>query len=283
MLSAVHIEHCACYVCHFVISRDPSELDAFYISPQYHKSSIYCLAWFHDSVLASGSNDQSIRLLTYTQEHKISTNTPLEIHKGTIRDISFTPDGLLVSGGGRLPEVLVTDVQKSQTIASLTGGHADQILAVETLSRDIVASGSQDGTVCVWDLRSHDPISCTRLASGVTSLTPCGREGLVSAHIDGSCSVFDLRSQQCTATYTAHQGECRSVRTHPLHTWVLSGSYDGTVCLANVGPAMSDATERVQLNELCRHSEKVIQCRWHPGGRVFASTGTDKKASFWWM
>ena len=176
----------------------------------------------------------------------------------------------------------MTDIMTGQSMINLAG-HTDQILAVETLANGLVMSGGQDKMVFVWDLRSQNPASKTCLTSPVTSLTTCG-EGLVAGHVNGSCSVLDKWSYQCTTTYTAHRGECRTVQACPVHPnrgWVLSGSYDGTVCLANVAPAMTDATERVQWTEMCKHRDKIIQCRWHPQGQLFASTGADKKACFW--
>lgn len=258
------------------------ELEIFYQHPRYHKSSIYCMAWLNDTVLASGSNDQTIRLLTCSPDNKFRVQKPLLLHKGTIRDLVFTHEGLLVSGGGGSPHVKVTDVKTCQNVLSLAG-HTDQVLALGVLPGGLVVSGGQDNTVLLWDLRTHLPITSISLSSPVTSLSVCG-EGLVTAHSDGSCFIHELKSYQCTASYIPHIGECRTVRFCPDRSrtsWVLSGSYDGTVCLAEVTAALATVTERVQWTKLCQHSDKVIQCRWHPDGHMFASTGADKKACFW--
>lgn len=253
-------------------------VDTFYRHPKYHKSSIYCMAWLNDTVLASGSNDQTIRLLTCSPDHKFKVQKPLILHKGTVRDLAFTKEGLLVSGGGGSLHVKVTDLNTRQTVLSLAG-HTDQILALGVLPGGLVVSGGQDNKVLIWDMRTHLPTTSISLGSSVTSLTVC-REGLVTAHLDGSCSVHELKSYQCTASYMPHSGECRTVRFCPdkaKTSWVLSGSYDGTVCLAEVAAA----AERVQWTKLCQHKDKVIQCRWHPEGHLFASTGADRKACFW--
>jgi len=201
-----------------------------------------------------------------------------------VRDLAFTDEGQLVSGGGGEAVVMVTDILHSKAVVSLRG-HTDQILAVGVVNNNLVMSGGQDSLMCIWDLRTQQAVSKTRLDFPVTSLTAC-KGGAVAAHNDGSCSVFDLRSQQCTAMYSAHKGECRTVRSCPIvskRDWILSGSYDGTISLAKVGQAMVDATERVQWTQLCSHDDKVIQCRWHPRGVIFASTGADKMARFWQM
>ena len=251
-----------------------------YQHPHYHKSSIYCMTWLGDTLLASGSNDQSIRLLTClsdTVKPEFKLQKPLPIHKGTIRDIVFTHEGLLASGGGGgSPEIKITDVNTCQIVTSLVG-HTDQVLSLGILPKGLLASGSQDKSVLLWDLRSHLPIATLHPHLGTASLTS-HKENLVTSHLDGTCFVHDLNTFQCVSTYSPHSSECRTVRYCPKTnsrdcSWLLSGSYDGTICLAD--------TETLQWTKLCQHAGKVIQCRWHPQGNIFASTGTDKKAHFW--
>lgn len=175
-------------------------------------------------------------------------------------------------GGGVSPEIRVADIKTFQSVVSLTG-HTDQVLALDVLPGGLLASGGQDKTVLLWDTRTQAPVSTLAVDSVVTSLTSSGNH-LVTSHLDGSCAVYNLNTFKRLSTYSAHTKECRSVRYQPKSSnWVLSGSYDKTVCLTN--------TNNLQWTKLFQHDDKVIQCRWHPEGNVFASTGADKKACFW--
>lgn len=252
------------------------ELDVVFEQLHCHRGSIYCLAWYKDLLLASGSNDRHISLLSWSSSGPVNTKAQKSPpHRGTIRDVLFTPDGLLVYAGGVSPEIVVTDIKTYKNVLSLKG-HQDQILALGVLPGGLLASAGQDKTVLLWDMRSQVPVSALSLAESVTSLTSSGNH-LVTSHLDGSCTVYDLNTFKSLSSYKAHSKECRSVRYYPKSdlkkSWVLSGSYDKTICLTN--------TDNLQWTRLCQHQDKVIQCRWHPDGNKFASTGADKKACFW--
>ena len=73
---------------------------------KYHRGSIYCLAWSpRGDLLATGSNDKTIKLMQFDEKNyyqqSVAEETELNIHNGTIREITFVPsrNGWLVSGG----------------------------------------------------------------------------------------------------------------------------------------------------------------------------------------
>lgn len=264
------------------IASYSEELEVFYHHPRCHRGSIYCLAWLGDVLLASGSNDKTISLLTLspgTSGPKVIVKRPLPLHSGTIRDLLFTRDGLLIHCGGVSFDVKVTDITTYQCVASLIG-HSEQVLTLDVLPGGLLASGGQDSTVLLWDMRSPAPASILRLDLPINSMTSTG-SNLVTSHPDGSCSLYDLNNFKCLTTCRPHRAECRSVRYQPAYrhvhdrrvNWTLSSSYDKTICLSNM--------ENQRWTQLCQHTDKVIQCRWHPEGNLFASTGADKKAHFW--
>ena len=264
------------YITAFLPSPHSEELPVFYHHASYHKGSIYCLAWSGDTLLASGSNDHKLRLLAYdsTSESPCRPLGELNIHAGTIRDVAFTPGGLLVSGGAVDTGVKVSDVTSRQVVASLAG-HTEQVLGVDVLEENLIVSGSQDKTVKLWDLRQCGPVWSVECVHPVNSLSvsPLGNE-VVTSHSDGSCSVHTLSTASTQVTYHPHTDDCRSVRWSPgAGQWILSGSYDGTVCVCERGG--------VEWQQVGGHSDKVVQVRWHCGGSVFATTGADKRACFW--
>lgn len=239
----------------------------------YHRGSIYCLAWFKDCLLASGSNDQIVRLLCREEETgRFTSWGVLRGHKGTVRDLLFMPDGRLVSCGAGDHSVLVTDCHTLQRQASLCA-HSEQVLALTALDENTLASGGIDGVVRLWDLRSSSsPSLSLPISRPITSLSAY-EQSLACATQDGQCQIWTLATRTCRGLANPHSNECRSIRYSPDGRWLLSGAYDDFVCLIR--------SSDLCWKQVCSHSNKVIQCRWHPSGTAMASSSADQKACLW--
>ena len=266
-----------CYIFDFSL-HSGEELTALQELPRYHRGSIYCLAWSRDRLLASGSNDKSIKLLICQPSTDPSNSVVCEargrmnIHQGTVRELVFLTETLLASGGSGEPSLLISDCETLQMVTNLSG-HERQVLSVARGGQGLtIVSGGEDGTMRLWDWSSGKCIHTLSLSEPVTSLST--REQTVAvATVDGSCAVYDARSWGLVTSYQPHSDECRSVRHSPCGRWLLTGSYDGSVCLGEEGGA--------EWVEVAQHEDKVVQARWHPSGEVFASTSSDKTACFW--
>ena len=71
---------------------------------KYHRGSIYCVSWNpQGQIIASGSNDKSIKILHFDPDNYIQegVETELNIHSGTVRELAFVPNrnAQLISGG----------------------------------------------------------------------------------------------------------------------------------------------------------------------------------------
>ena len=246
---------------------------------RYHRGSIYCLAWKDDNLLASGSNDKTIKLLSCHPNSADDTTTitckpigRLNFHEGTVRELAFLSNGHLASGGSGSQKLMISDCESLKMIHVLSG-HKKQVLAVACGSHgSTIMSGGEDETVRVWDWFTGTCVHTLNLPDIVTSLSSLNHH-LAVALVDGSCAIYDVRNWRQLSSFQPHSGECRSIRHSPSGRWLLTGSYDSSVCLSD---AMGTEWE-----EVAHHEDKVIQARWHPQGEVFASTSTDNTACFW--
>lgn len=269
----------------------PPEL--IYTRQKYHKGSIYCLTWNKlGNLLATGSNDKTVKLIGFDQEsRKFLNEVELSVHDGTVRDLCFMDDltngsSLLLSGGAGDCKINITDCETSTTFLSLSG-HSGPILSLYTWGGAMFVSGSQDRTIRFWDLRSNScinfvtcpTISRTKPGGAVASVCvdPTGKL-LVSGHEDSTCMLYDVRGGRVIQTFHPHSSDIRTTRFSNKAYYLLSGGYDNKIVLTDL---QGDLTQPLKSVLVASHQDKVIQCRWHPTEFTFLSTSADKSAILW--
>ncbi|XP_024135033.1 WD repeat-containing protein 47 isoform X2 [Oryzias melastigma] len=258
---------------------------------KHHKGSIYCVAWSHcGQLLATGSNDKFVKVLPFNADSCNATGPDLEfsMHDGTIRDLAFmegpeSGGSILISAGAGDCNIYTTDCQRGQGLHALSG-HTGHILSLYTWGGWMIASGSQDKTVRFWDLRVP---SCVRVVgttlhgsgSAVASVAvdPSGRL-LATGQEDSTCMLYDIRGGRIVQTCRPHGSDVRSVRFSPGAHHLLTGSYDNKIIISDL---QGDLTKPLPQTVAGEHSDKVIQCRWHPHNQTFLSSSADRTVVLW--
>ena len=193
------------------------------------------------ATLASGSSDRTVKLWDVATREEVAV---FEEHREGIRSVTFSPDGaILVSADGG---VLLRDLE-SRNAAGLSG-HGS--LSSMALSPDgaILASGSEDGTVRLWDAATR-----TRTATleghtnEVVSLSFSTHGALLaSGSADRTVKLWDVGTRALVGTLKGHKWKVTSVSFSPDGATLASagGWSDATVRLWDVGDSRADRYPR---------------------------------------
>ena len=137
----------------------------------------------------------------------------------------------------------------------------------------ILASGSQDSTIKLWDIGTKENIAMLRHAHRVRSVafSPDGTT-LASGSFDGTIRLWDIATKENIATLEDHT---RSVRVtfSPDGTMLASGSQDSTIKLWDVATKENIAT--------LRHTHRVSSIVFSPDGAMLASGSWDSTIKLW--
>ena len=161
-------------------------------------------------------------------------------------------------------------------IRTLTGHHSSIHGLAFSWNGKILASGSADRTIKLWNPDSRIPRATL---SGHSSLieaiawTPDGRI-LASGSWDYAIKIWDVETAELIHTFCEHSGWIKSLAISPDAKILVSASSDRTIKLWNL------QTKELQ-NTLCGHSGAVHCVAISSDGQTLASGGADQTIKIW--
>lgn len=152
---------------------------------------------FHpeEDLLAAGTISGDALIYKYSVDGNELVNT-LELHVKAIRDIEFNHDGSVLFSASKDRSILLTDVQSGKFIRCYEQAHEQPVCKMNVFDVNLFATGDDDGTVKVWDVRdkSTDPIfSLKEVDDYITCiLTNDAKKILLTTSGDGYLTAINI-------------------------------------------------------------------------------------------
>jgi mitogen-activated protein kinase organizer 1 len=211
-----------------------------------HNGIVHAVAYSSgaQSYILTGSSDRTIRL--YNPQKAPTTSVapstsnvypPGLVNKYSAHgyevlsiDVNHDNDRFVSTGGDKT--VFLWDVQTAQTIRRYTG-HAGRVNrgVFGGEGDSIIATGSFDGTVKIWDVKSNSfkPVmSLDDAKDAITDVAIYDAE-IITASVDGRVRSYDLRTGLCQADVIGYP--CTNLGVTKKGTEMLVSSLDSTVRL----------------------------------------------------
>ncbi|HLO28594.1 MAG TPA: AAA family ATPase [Anaerolineales bacterium] len=218
-------------------------------------------------------------------------------HAEMVWGVAFSPNGKMLASGSceklddnllcTQGEVLLWDVSAAlntslktrQSVGQPLNPPAEVFSVAFSPDSKILAAGSEDGTVTLWDTGTHQPIGQPlkghrHYVTGV-AFSPDGKL-LASSSGDRTIILWDVATQRRIGEpFVGHLYPVTSIAFSPDGKTLASGSTDRTVILWDV------KTHQPIGQPLAGHIESVYSVAFNPNGKMLASGSADKTIILW--
>ena len=112
---------------------------------------------FHpeQDILAVGVVTGDILIYKFSNEENTLLHTH-EVHTKAIRDIEFSIDGKDLISGSRDKSIMITDFETGKLKRFWDKAHDEPVYTLTVIDENLFATGDDDGTVKLWDVREKD-------------------------------------------------------------------------------------------------------------------------------
>ena len=196
--------------------------------------------------------------------------------KGRIYDIAYSTDGTRLAVASSIG-IWLYDAHSGKELDLLTG-HTDKVLNVAfNLNGNILASGSDDGSIHLWDIRTSKHLrTMTEDTSLITNVVFSGNSKmLASVSKDNTIRLWDTQSGEIRKTLKGHADKIFSIWLSGNGKMLASASKDNTIRLWDT--QSGEIRKTLDLE----HSQEIYKMAFSADGKTLASWCFESPIYLW--
>ncbi|MGH0133092.1 UNVERIFIED_CONTAM: hypothetical protein FKN15_046013 [Acipenser sinensis] len=252
-----------------------------------HEGEVHCCK-FHPNgaTLASAGFDRLI--LMWNVYGDCDNFATLKGHSGAVMELHYNTDGRLVAEleakASTDKTVGVWDSETGERMKRLKG-HTSFVNSCYPARRgpQVVCTGSDDGTVKLWDIRKKAAVHTFQNTYQVLSVTfNDTSDQIISGGIDNDIKVWDLRQNKLIYTMRGHADSLTGLSLSSEGSYLLSNSMDNTVRIWDVRPfAPKERCLKIFQGSIHNFEKNLLRCSWSPDGSKIAAGSADRFVYVW--
>ena len=258
---------------------------------QAHEAAIKTIVWSHTGEwMISADKDGVIKYWAPTLNN---VKEIPEAHVGAaVNELSFCPTDAKFVSCSDDATVKVWDFERGALDRVMKGkdtegnkSHGWDIkCAAWHPTKALIASGSKDNVIKLWDAKASREIATLHLHKNtINSLTwHASGNFMLSAARDQLIKLWDLRMFKESASFKGHKREVLSLAWHPEHPELFaSGAHDGALYFWSTLHPDAPLEQSLGARGHAAHEAAIQSLAWHPLGHLLTSGASDNLVKFW--
>lgn len=242
------------------------------------------------SLIASGSSDKDMLIWSipgvFSGDQTGSVGQITGGQKGAVLDVKWSRDSSRLYSCSSDCTVSTWDPLTGKRIRK-HAGHEDMVNSIATTSRanEVLISGSDDGSVRVWDPREKEAVSTLTTSFPVIAVsTDSVGEKIYSGGIENEISVWDMRQKKVIYSLKGHTDTITGLAVSPDDEKLLSNSMDSTTRTWDIRSFSSNNDRLLRILDgapAATLEQNVIRGSWASDGLRVSCGSSDKTAVIW--